>query len=55
MSLISDPENNDDHVLYDENSVGDIDSDEASPKFFKWDRYANGPDDFFQFKPLNFN
>ena len=46
MSLISDTEQGPEHELYDKESVGDIDSQSASPKFFKWDRWGNGDDSF---------
>ena len=54
MSLISDTEEGPEHQLYDKEAVGDIDSESASPKFFKWDRWSNG-DDSFQFQTLKFD
>ena len=40
MSLVSDSETGPDHEFYDVDAVGDIDSDSASPKFFRWDRWS---------------
>jgi hypothetical protein len=54
MSLISDNEQGSEHEMYDRDSVGDIDSESASPKFFKWDRWGLG-DDSFQFSTLKFD
>lgn len=54
MSLISDTEDGPEHQLYDKDAVGDIDSDVASPKFFKWDRWSMG-DNSFQFATLKFD
>lgn len=40
MSLVSGKTEENDDVIYDKDSVGEIDSDYASPKYFKWDRWS---------------
>ena len=40
MALVSEMEYGRDHEFYDIESVGNIDSEEASPKFFKWNIWA---------------
>jgi hypothetical protein len=52
MSLVSGTEG--DHELYDRDTVGDLDSETASPKYFKWDRWWLGADSF-QFATLKFD
>ena len=54
MSLISDSEDGPDHQFYDIDAVGDIDSDSASPKFFKWDRWSLD-EKAYKFKTLKFD
>ena len=53
MSLVSGRTENDD--VYDKESVGEIDSEYASPKYFKWDRWGSSIDHSFQFQPLMFS
>lgn len=55
MTLVSDSVAEAEHSDYDEDAVGDIDSKEASPQFFKWNRYWRGDRSSFEFTPVTFD